>query len=159
MLENEVLLSLFFINSFTAVMARVVTIYCFSELTLQQGFPSGDKVCLPPDILLDVGHLPRSLLAYIAKLSWNKNWTTRWSLYDIFARVGWPNIGPAAAKPAGPVPMALHNVIPQFSLIAGTVVWRTSQNGRTVKIRGLVLAWKQALFQCSMLLSLKYVLL
>ena len=69
MLENEVLLSLFFINSFTAVMAHVVTTYCFSELTLQRGFSSGDKVCLPPDILLDVGHLLRSLLAYIAKLS------------------------------------------------------------------------------------------
>ena len=25
-----------------------------------------------------------------------------------FARIGWPNIGPAAAGPAGPAPTALH---------------------------------------------------
>ena len=29
-------------------------------------------------------------------------------LYGIFAQVGWPNIGPAAAGPAGPVAMALY---------------------------------------------------
>ena len=29
-------------------------------------------------------------------------------MYGIFAWVGWPNIGLAAAGPAGPVPTALH---------------------------------------------------
>ena len=30
-------------------------------------------------------------------------------LIRYFARVGWRNIGSAAAEPAGPAPMALHN--------------------------------------------------
>ena len=29
-------------------------------------------------------------------------------MYGIFAWVGWPNIGLAAAGPTGPAPMALH---------------------------------------------------
>ena len=28
-------------------------------------------------------------------------------MYSIFARVSWPNIGPAATEPAGPAPTAL----------------------------------------------------
>ena len=32
---------------------------------------------------------------------------TRLSSYGIFTRVSWPNIGPVAAGPAGPAPMAL----------------------------------------------------
>ena len=30
-----------------------------------------------------------------------------------FARVSWPNIGPAAARPAGPAPTALHPKLPE----------------------------------------------
>ena len=38
---------------------------------------------------------------------WSNDWTTRRGSYGIFARVGWPNIGLVATRPAGPVPTAL----------------------------------------------------
>ena len=43
-----------------------------------------------------------NLLAY----SWSK---TRWNSCLIFVQVGWPNIGPMAARTARPVPMALFS--------------------------------------------------
>ena len=89
-------------------MAHVFTIYCDQFTVVSQNYAlmgpfSGDKACLPP-----APNRNHSLLIYL--LAWlllQQELNNLSKLICHFVRVGWPNIGPAAAGPAGPVPTAL----------------------------------------------------
>ena len=71
----------------------------FPKLTLRLRLSSGDKVCFPsaPTEMLWMTAVIRSSFRVTHKSS-----------YGIFGRVSWPNIGPAAAGPAGLAPTALR---------------------------------------------------